>query len=140
MTRFSIFKPVEGWFDLCKGDVTTLADKRLNYSRSRARIGAVMKNPCAADLWKAFFSQKELDDYLRMLQQAEKRDIARLHALDLFSIYHETAGRVWCFIIARWMLPQTIEDYVATAYREDMTGDERIFKRQLWNKVGHAII
>ncbi|MEK6538305.1 MAG: threonine--tRNA ligase, partial [Nitrospirota bacterium] len=93
----SFFKTDEEWFDLCKGPHIENAGqikafKLLSVAGSYWRGDA--KRPMLQRIYgTAFFSQKELDDYLKMLEEAEKRDHRKLGVqLELFNFYHETAG------------------------------------------------
>jgi len=62
----------------------------------------------------AFLHQKELDEYLKMLEEAAKRDHRKIATqLDLFHIYQETAGAGLVFYHPNGaMLRKLIEDYV----------------------------
>ncbi len=89
------------WFDLCRGP----------HMRSTKDIGTAFKltkvagaywrgdsaNPVLSRLYgTAFASQKELDAYLHMLEEAEKRDHRKLgKELDLFHLQEEAQGSVF---------------------------------------------
>jgi threonyl-tRNA synthetase len=89
------------WFDLCRGP----------HMRSTKDIGTAFKltkvagaywrgdsnNPVLSRLYgTAFASQKELDEYLNMLAEAEKRDHRKLgKELDLFHLQDEAQGSVF---------------------------------------------
>ncbi len=89
------------WFDLCRGP----------HMRSTKDIGTAFKltkvagaywrgdsaNPVLSRLYgTAFATQKELDAYLHMLEEAEKRDHRKLgKELDLFHLQEEAQGSVF---------------------------------------------
>ncbi len=89
------------WFDLCRGP----------HMRSTKDIGTAFKltkvagaywrgdsnNPVLSRLYgTAFASQKELDEYLHMLEEAEKRDHRKIgKELDLFHLQEEAQGSVF---------------------------------------------
>jgi len=89
------------WFDLCRGP----------HMRSTKDVGTAFKltkvagaywrgdsaNPVLSRLYgTAFASQKELDAYLLMLEEAEKRDHRKLgKELDLFHLQEEAQGSVF---------------------------------------------
>lgn len=89
------------WFDLCRGP----------HMRSTKDIGTAFKltkvagaywrgdsaNPVLSRLYgTAFASQKDLDAYLHMLEEAEKRDHRKLgKELDLFHLQEEAQGSVF---------------------------------------------
>jgi threonyl-tRNA synthetase len=143
----SFFKTGEEWFDLCKGP----------HMDSTGQIKAFKLLSVAGSYWRgderkpmlqriygtAFFSQSELDDYLKMLEEAQKRDHRKLGPqLDLFDFYHETAGAGLVFYHpAGAMLRKTIEDYVREQHLKheyQMVITPHILKGKLWEISGHA--
>jgi threonyl-tRNA synthetase len=90
----------------------------------------------------AFFSRKELAEYLERLEEAKKRDHRKLgKELDLFSIqelagpglifFHPKGGTVRK-IIEDWMRDQ----YVARGY--SLVYTPHVMRRDLWKTSGHA--
>lgn len=100
------------------------------------------KNPMLQRIYgTAFWTQDELDEYLRRLEEAERRDHRRLgKELDLFSI-HEEAGPG----LVHWhpkgaLLRKLIEDFwrdehLANGYELVMT--PHIARGELWKVSGH---
>jgi len=89
----------------------------------------------------AFFTQEELDGWLKQREEAEKRDHRRLgRELDLFSI-HEQYGQGLVFWHPKGgIVRQQMDDYL----REELTKRNYSFvytphiaKRQLWQLSGH---
>jgi len=89
----------------------------------------------------AFFTQKELDDYLQQLEEAKKRDHRRLgQELDLFSVqelagpglifFHPKGGTVRR-ILEDWMRDQ----YVARGY--SLVYTPHVARADLWKTSGH---
>jgi threonyl-tRNA synthetase len=89
----------------------------------------------------AFFSQKELDEYLKRLEEAKKRDHRKLgQELDLFSIqelagpglifFHPKGGTVRK-ILEDWMRDQ----YIARGY--SLVYTPHIARSDLWKTSGH---
>ena len=85
-------------------------------------------------------TQKELDDYLKMLEEAEKRDHRKLgQQLDLFHMQEEAPG--CCFWHPRgWTLYTIIQNYMRKklqthGYIEVKT--PQIVSKTLWEKSGH---
>ena len=83
--KVSIYKTGNGWFDLCKGPHVKNAGE-IKAFKLLSVAGAYWhgdeKNPMLQRIYgTAFFTQKELDEYLRVLEEAHKRDykIARAH-------------------------------------------------------------
>jgi len=88
----------------------------------------------------AFAEQKQLDAYLHMLEEAEKRDHRRLgRELDLFHVQEEAVGSVF-WHPKGWTLYRVIETYIrnrldAAGYREIKT--PQLIDRALWEASGH---
>ncbi|ABW68997.1 threonine--tRNA ligase [Desulfosudis oleivorans] len=88
----------------------------------------------------AFFSKKELDAYLTLIEEAKKRDHRKLGAeLDLFSFHEEAAGmpffhpngmKLWNALLDYWRL-----EHRAAGYVEVKT--PVMLDRALWEKSGH---
>ena len=91
----------------------------------------------------AFFTQKELDEYLKMLEEAGKRDHRKIATqLDLFHIYHDTAGAGLVFYHPNGaMLRKVMEDYLRAQHLKrgyQLVMTPNILKGKLWDFSGHA--
>ena len=88
----------------------------------------------------AWAKKEEQDAYVRMLEEAEKRDHRRLATLlDLFHVQEEAPGMVF-WHPKGWMLWQAIEQYMRQVYRDNGYLEVRcpqILDRTLWEKSGH---
>ncbi|MCE2517119.1 MAG: threonine--tRNA ligase [Alphaproteobacteria bacterium] len=88
----------------------------------------------------AFLNQKDLDAYLHMLEEAEKRDHRKLgRSLDFFHMQEEAAGSVF-WHKKGWVLYREIEQYMrrrldAAGYDEVKT--PQLVDRSLWEASGH---
>ena len=89
------------WFDLCRGPhMKSTKDVGTAFKLTKV-AGAYWRgdsnNPVLSRLYgTAFASQKELDEYLHMLEGAEKRDHRKLgKELDLFHLQEEAQGSVF---------------------------------------------
>jgi threonyl-tRNA synthetase len=88
----------------------------------------------------AWASQKELDQYLFQLEEAERRDHRRLgRELDLFHMQEEAAGSVF-WHPKGWTLFRIIENYLrkrldAAGYQEVKA--PQLLDRSLWEASGH---
>ncbi len=88
----------------------------------------------------AFYSKKDLDEYLRLLEEARKRDHRKLGtALDLFSFHEEAPGmpfihpkgmEIWNALLTYWR-----EEHRNAGYVETKT--PIMLNRSLWEKSGH---
>ena len=87
--------------------------------------------------WK---DKKALDDYLKNLEEAEKRDHRKLaKTMDLFHIQEEAPGMIFWHPNG-WAIYRTIKDYISNkiaeqGYQEILT--PQIVDIELWKKSGH---
>jgi threonyl-tRNA synthetase len=133
------------WIDLCRGP----------HMRTTADIGSAFKlmkvagaywrgdhrNPMLSRIYgTAWRDQKELDAYLRMLEEAEKRDHRRIgRDMGLFHQQEEATGSIF-WHPKGWKLYRTAEDYMrrrldANGYQEVKT--PQLLDRSLWEASGH---
>ncbi|WP_199030470.1 threonine--tRNA ligase [Ralstonia sp. ASV6] len=88
----------------------------------------------------AWAKKEDQEAYLRMLEEAEKRDHRKLgRELDLFHIDEYSPGTVF-WHPKGWTLWQEIEQYMRRVYREngyqEVKGPQ-ILDKSLWEKTGH---
>ena len=144
----SIYKTGGGEFvDLCKGPhvaSTGLIKGFKLLSVAGAYWRGDEKKPMLQRIYgTAFFTQKELDEYLKMLEEAGKRDHRKIATqLDLFHIYHDTAGAGLVFYHPNGaMLRKIMEDYLRTQHLKrgyQLVVTPNILKGKLWEISGHA--
>ncbi|HRE19350.1 MAG TPA: threonine--tRNA ligase, partial [Rhodocyclaceae bacterium] len=88
----------------------------------------------------AWAKKEDLEAYLHMLEEAEKRDHRRVgKALDLFHMQDEAPGLVF-WHPKGWAVWQAIEQYMRQVYRDNGYQEVRcpqILDRTLWEKSGH---
>ena len=88
----------------------------------------------------AFASEKELKDYLQMMEEAEKRDHRKLgRQLDLFHFHEEAPGAVF-WHPKGWAIYKLIERYISAkmemnGYQEIQT--PQVVDQSLWERSGH---
>ncbi len=133
------------WIDLCRGP----------HMRATGDVGTAFKlMKVAGAYWRgdhrnamlsriygtAWRDQKELDTYLRMLEEAEKRDHRRIgKQMDLFHLQEEATGSVF-WHPKGWRLYRAAENYMrrrldAAGYQEVRT--PQLVDRSLWEASGH---
>jgi threonyl-tRNA synthetase len=133
------------WVDLCRGP----------HMRTTADVGHAFKlMKVAGAYWRgdhrnamlsriygtAWRDQKELDAYLHMLEEAERRDHRRIgKEMGLFHIQEEAVGSVFWHPNG-WKLYRTAESYMrrrleASGYQEVKT--PQLVDRALWERSGH---
>ncbi len=133
------------WLDLCRGP----------HMPSVGRVGGAFKltkvagaywrgdsnNPMLSRIYgTAWASQADLDAYLKMLEEAEKRDHRRLgREMDLFHFQEEAPGSVF-WHPKGWTLFQALISYMrrrqdAAGFHEVNTPD--MMDKALWEQSGH---
>jgi len=133
------------WFDLCRGP----------HMRSTRDVGTAFKlTKVAGAYWRgdsnrevlsriygtAFATQKELDEYLHMMEEAEKRDHRKLgRELDLFHMQDEAQGSVF-WHPKGFTIYNQMEEYIrrrvnANGYNEVKT--PQLMSSKFWEASGH---
>jgi len=135
----------EGDFvDLCRGPHVP-STGRLRVFKLMRVAGAYWrgdaKNEVLQRIYGTAWAKKEDQDaYLRMLEEAEKRDHRRLGTqLDLFHLQEEAPGMVF-WHSKGWAIWQQVEQYLRRVYRQNGYHEVRgplILDRSLWERSGH---
>src|SRR5437764_13361989 len=135
----------EGDFiDLCRGPHVPSTGKLKVFKLMRV-AGAYWrgdsKNEMLQRIYGTAWSKKEDQEaYLKMLEEAEKRDHRRLGTqLDLFHMQEEAPGLVF-WHPKGWALWQQVEQYMRRVYRDNGYHEVRgpqIIDVSLWQKTGH---
>jgi threonyl-tRNA synthetase len=135
----------EGDFiDLCRGPHVPSTGKLKHFKLMKV-AGAYWrgdsKNEQLQRIYGTAWAKKEdLDAYLHMLEEAEKRDHRKLgRQLDLFHLQEEAPGLVFWHPHG-WTVWQEIEQYMRRVYRDNGYQEVRcpqILDRSLWEKSGH---
>jgi threonyl-tRNA synthetase len=88
----------------------------------------------------AWADKKQLDDYIRRIEEAEKRDHRRLgKELDLFHIDEAAPGVVF-WHPKGWAMWQEVEQHMRKVYRDTGYSEVKapqILDKSLWEKTGH---
>ena len=133
------------WHDLCRGPHLPSTGKIGKYFKLMKVSGAYWRGDSKNEMLQriygtAWSSQKELDDYLKRIEEAEKRDHRKLgKEMDLFHFREESPGSVF-WHERGWSLFQKLIDYMRlrqkrAGYKEINTPE--ILDRSLWEKSGH---
>ncbi len=142
----SIYKTGKDFVDLCRGPHVESTGKIKAFkllSIAGAYWHGIETNPMLQRIYgTCFTSQKELDEYLKNLEEAKKRDHRKLGPqLELFDVYHEQAGAGLVFYHPRGAVLRTIiEDYLkkehlSRGYQIIIT--PHIMQADLWHTSGH---
>src|SRR5687767_14683717 len=132
------------WIDLCRGPHVPSTGKLKTFKLMRV-AGAYWrgdsKNEMLQRIYGTAWAKKEDQEaYLKMLEEAEKRDHRRLGTqLDLFHMQEEAPGLVF-WHPKGWSLWQQVEQYMRRVYRENGYQEVRgpqILDVALWKRTGH---
>ncbi|HEX5477491.1 MAG TPA: threonine--tRNA ligase [Burkholderiales bacterium] len=132
------------WIDLCRGPHVPSTGKLKVFKLMRV-AGAYWrgdsKNEMLQRIYGTAWGKKEDQDaYLRMLEEAEKRDHRRLGTqLDLFHMQELAPGLVF-WHPKGWVLWQAVEQYMRRVYRDNGYQEVRgpqILDKSLWERTGH---
>ena len=133
------------WFDLCKGPHLESTGKIGKAFKLTKVAGAYWRgdsnNPMLQRIYgTAWETQEDLENYLHLLKEAEKRDHRKLgKELDLFHFQEEAPGSVF-WHAKGWTLFRTLIDYMR--HRQEEAGYEEIntpdiMDKSLWERSGH---
>jgi threonyl-tRNA synthetase len=133
------------WHDLCKGPHLSSTGKIGKYFKLTKVSGAYWRGDSNNEMLQRIYgtswaSQKDLDQYLKRIEEAEKRDHRRLgKEMNLFHFREESPGSVF-WHEKGWKLFQKLVAYMRTrqekaGYKEVNTPE--ILDRTLWEKSGH---
>ena len=132
------------WVDLCRGPHVPSTGKLKVFKLMRV-AGAYWRGDSRNEMLQRIYGtawgkKEDQEAYLRMLEEAEKRDHRRLATqLDLFHMQEEAPGLVF-WHPKGWVLWQEVEQYMRRVYRENGYKEVRgpqILDRSLWERTGH---
>ncbi len=133
------------WYDLCRGPHLTSSGKIGKYFKLTKVSGAYWRGDSNNEMLQRIYgtawpSQKDLDQYLKRIEEAEKRDHRKLgKEMDLFHFREESPGSVF-WHNKGWSLFQKLVSYMRA--KQDQAGYKEIntpeiLDRTLWEKSGH---
>ncbi|MDC0925379.1 threonine--tRNA ligase [Candidatus Pelagibacter sp.] len=133
------------WYDLCRGPHLSSTGKIGKFFKLTKVSGAYWRGDSNNEMLQRIYgtswaTQKDLDEYLKRIEEAEKRDHRKLgKEMDLFHFREESPGSVF-WHERGWALFQKLINYMrgrqdAAGYKEVNTPE--ILDRQLWEKSGH---
>ena len=133
------------WHDLCRGPHLSSTGKIGKYFKLTKVSGAYWRGNSKNEMLQRVYgtswsTQKDLDNYLKRIEEAEKRDHRKLgKVMDLFHFREESPGAVF-WHEKGWALFQKLVSYMRlkqdqAGYKEINTPE--ILDRSLWEKSGH---
>ena len=133
------------WYDLCRGPHLLSTGKIGKYFKLTKIAGAYWRGDSKNEMLQRIYgtcwaTQKDLDGYLKRVEEAEKRDHRKLgKEMNLFHFREESPGSVF-WHEKGWALFQKLINYMrsrqdAANYKEVSTPE--VLDRLLWEKSGH---
>ena len=133
------------WHDLCRGPHLSSTGKIGKFFKLTKVSGAYWRGDSKNEMLQRIYgtswsTQKDLDNYLKRIEEAEKRDHRKLgKEMDLFHFRAESPGSVF-WHQKGWTLFQKLIDYMRNkqeiaGYKEINTPE--VLDRTLWEKSGH---
>jgi len=133
------------WHDLCRGPHLLSTGKIGKYFKLMKVSGAYWRGDSKNEMLQRIYgtswaTQKDLDEYLKRIEESEKRDHRKLgKEMDLFHFREESPGTVF-WHEKGWTLFQKLINYMRdkqnnAGYKEVNTPE--ILDRELWEKSGH---
>ena len=133
------------WYDLCRGPHLLSTGKIGKYFKLTKVSGAYWRGDSNNEMLQRIYgtswsTQKDLDNYLKRIEEAEKRDHRKLgKEMDLFHFREESPGSVF-WHEKGWSLFQKLISYMRN--KQDKAGYKEIntpevLDRSLWEKSGH---
>ncbi|MDC2970223.1 threonine--tRNA ligase [Candidatus Pelagibacter sp.] len=143
--ELTIYHHGDTWHDLCRGPHLPSSGKIGKAFKLTKVAGAYWRGDSKNEMLQRIYgtswaSQKDLDDYLKRIEEAEKRDHRKLgKEMDLFHFREESPGSVF-WHEKGWALFQKLINYMrarqdAAGYKEVNTPE--VLDRLLWEKSGH---
>ena len=133
------------FLDLCRGPHTS-STKKLGHAFKLTKLAGSYwrgdsKNSVLQRIYgTAFLSDKDLKNYLLMIEEAEKRDHRKLgKELDLFHLQDEAIGSVF-WHKKGWAVYLEVESYMRRKLNKseyDEVKTPQVIDRSLWEKSGH---
>ena len=133
------------WHDLCRGPHLSSTGKIGKFFKLTKVSGAYWRGDSNNEMLQRIYgtswaTQKDLDEYLKRIEEAEKRDHRKLgKEMDLFHFREESPGSVF-WHQKGWKLFQKLVTYIRNrqekgGYKEVNTPE--VLDRSLWEKSGH---
>ena len=143
--ELSVYHHGETWHDLCRGPHLVSSGKIGKAFKLTKVSGAYWRGDSNNEMLQRIYgtgwaNQKDLDDHLNRIEEAEKRDHRKIgKEMDLFHFREESPGSVF-WHEKGWSLFQKLIDYMRmkqniAGYKEINTPE--VLDRSLWEKSGH---
>lgn len=136
----------DGYLDLCKGPhVANTKEINAQSFKLTKMAGAYWRGDSSRTMLSrvyavCFYKPNDLKDYLKMMEEADKRDHRKLGVqMDLFHLDPEDPGQIFWHPNG-WQMYVTLQDYMREKERRDgyvEVNTPAIMPRSLWERSGH---
>ena len=143
--ELSVYHHGETWYDLCRGPHLTSSGKIGKAFKLTKVAGAYWRGDSNNEMLQRIYgtcwsSKKELEDYLKRLEEAEKRDHRKLGKKhSLFHIQEESPGMIFWHPNG-WTIYQVLEKYIRQILKKNdylEIKTPQAVDKSLWEKSGH---
>lgn len=141
----TIYKHEEKFMDLCRGPHLPSTGSVPNNLKIMRVAGAYWRGDAKRDVLERiyatnWFSKEDLENYIKNLEEAEKRDHRKIGKdMDLFHIQEEAAGSIFWHPNG-WTLYRLLKNFVRKCIEEDgyiEVCTPQMIDRSLWEASGH---
>lgn len=142
--QISVYRQGE-WFDICRGPHLPSTGKLGNAFKLMKLAGAYWRGDSKNKMLQriygtAWADKKQLNAYLHMLEEAERRDHRHLgREMNLFHFQEEAPGAVF-WHASGWILFRLLIDYMRQRQEEneyEEINTPSVMDRRLWERSGH---
>ena len=143
--ELTVYHHGDTWHDLCRGPHLVSSGKIGKAFKLTKVAGAYWRGDSKNEMLQRIYgtgwaSQKDLDDYLKRIEEAEKRDHRKLgKEMDLFHFQDEAPGMVFWHPNG-WSIYRNLRNFVRKRLQENdyiEVNTPQVIDRKLWEASGH---
>ena len=145
VTEVSLYHHEDKFTDLCRGPHLPKTGMASTHFEIMKTAGAYWRGDSNREMLQrlyatSWFSKEELDNYITLLEEAEKRDHRKIgREMDLFHLQEEASGSVF-WHPRGWTLYRTLRNYVRKRLAKDGYVEvctPQMVDKVLWEQSGH---
>ena len=145
VTEVSLYHHEDKFTDLCRGPHLPKTGMASTHFEIMKTAGAYWRGDSNREMLQrlyatSWFSKEELDNYITLLEEAEKRDHRKIgREMDLFHLQEEASGSVF-WHPRGWTLYRTLRNYVRKQLAKDGYVEvctPQMVDKVLWEQSGH---
>lgn len=145
VSEVTLYSHEDKFTDLCRGPHLPKTGAASKYFKIMKVAGAYWRGDSKREMLQrlyatSWFSKEELDNYIHLLEEAEKRDHRKIgKEMDLFHLQEEAAGSIF-WHPRGWTMYRTLRNYVRRQLQRDGYVEvctPQMVDRTLWEQSGH---